>query len=263
MVHLKRSQVRFIEETMAFPNGFGYVLDFSDRTISEFFEDEFAIDFDDAKYSGNGTSKRNRLTTLISLEDSYTVAKVLRALWERREGLLVLRGDVDNQADSGQMKAEFLKIIADVEDDSGSPKSGGIDRYARDRTLDELIGDIERDLRANKPETAIDHLHTYCMKKFAHLLQSRGITCSENDALHARFGKYRKALIAEREIQTFSDRAMKSAISLFDSFNDIRNHHSLAHDNIILDPAEARFVFETVSAVLVFLRAVEAGRYET
>lgn len=161
MVHLKRSQVRFIEETMAFPNGFGYVLDFSDRTISE------------------------------------------------------------------------------------------------------LIGDIERDLRANKPETAIDHLHTYCMKKFAHLLQSRGITCSENDALHARFGKYRKALTAEREIQTFSDRAMKSAISLFDSFNDIRNHHSLAHDNIILDPAEARFVFETVSAVLVFLRAVEAGRYET
>jgi ABC-type multidrug transport system fused ATPase/permease subunit len=110
MVHLKRSQVRFIEETMALPNGFGYVLDFSDRTISEFFEDEFAIDFDDAKYSVNGTSKRNRLTTLISLEDSYTVAKVLRALWERREGLLVLRGDVDNLADSGQMKAEFLEI---------------------------------------------------------------------------------------------------------------------------------------------------------
>lgn len=117
--------------------------------------------------------------------------------------------------------------------------------------------------RENKPETAIDHLHTYCMKKFAHLLLTRGITCSENDALHARFGKYRKALIAEREIQTFTGRAMKSAISLFDSFNDIRNYHSLAHDNIILDPAEARFVFETVSAVLVFLRAVEAGRYET
>jgi hypothetical protein len=47
MVQLKRSQVRTIEEAMAYPKGFGYVLDFSDRTISEFFEDEFGIDFDD------------------------------------------------------------------------------------------------------------------------------------------------------------------------------------------------------------------------
>ena len=100
------------------------------------------------------------------------------------------------------------------------------------------------------------------MKKFAHLLRTRGITCTERDALHARFGKYRKVLIEEREITTFTNQAMKSAISLFDSFNTIRNRHSLAHDNIILDPAEARYVFETISAILVFLRAIEAGRYE-
>jgi len=29
---------------MAYPNGFGYVLDFSDRTMEEFFEDEFGIE---------------------------------------------------------------------------------------------------------------------------------------------------------------------------------------------------------------------------
>lgn len=57
MVHLKRSQVRVIEEVMAFPQGFGYVLDFSDRTIAEFFEDEFQLDIDEEKYSANGTSK--------------------------------------------------------------------------------------------------------------------------------------------------------------------------------------------------------------
>ena len=53
MVELKRSQIRSVEETMAYPQGFGYVLDFSDRTISEFFEDEFGIDFDDSKYAAN------------------------------------------------------------------------------------------------------------------------------------------------------------------------------------------------------------------
>ena len=108
----------------------------------------------------------------------------------------------------------------------------------------------------------MDHLHTYCMKKFSHLLMTRGIACDEDEALHARFGKYRKALLEEREIQPFTDRAMKSAISLFEGFNDIRNHHSLAHDNVILEPTEARFVFDTISAILIFLRAVEAGRYE-
>ncbi len=44
MVNFKRSQIRAIEEAMAFPTGFGYVLDFSDRTMSEFFEDEFCVE---------------------------------------------------------------------------------------------------------------------------------------------------------------------------------------------------------------------------
>ena len=70
------------------------MLDFSDRTISEFFEDEFGIDFDSPKYAANGTLKRNRLTTFIATEDAYTVAKILRALWDRREGLIRKSGGI-------------------------------------------------------------------------------------------------------------------------------------------------------------------------
>lgn len=262
MVQFKRSQIRAIEEAVAYPQGFGYVLDFSDRTISEFFEDEFAIDFDDPKYAANGTSKRNRLTTFITLEDAYTVAKVLRAFWDRREGLIRrMGGNVDESAEQ-ETKRIFLDIISDVEGSSEIPRTDALDRYARDRTLDELIQDIERNLQANKPEAAMDHLHTYCMKKFAHLLQTRGIECGDEEALHARFGRYRKELLQERDLNPFTDRALKSAISLFESYNDIRNHHSFAHDNPILEPAEARYVFDTISAILIFLRAVEAGRYE-
>ena len=108
----------------------------------------------------------------------------------------------------------------------------------------------------------MDHLHTYCMKKFAHLLAVRDIDCDDNEALHARFGKYRKAIAEERDLNPFTDRALKSSISLFESFNDIRNNHSLAHDNEILEPNEARYVFEQIRAMLIFIRAVEAGRYE-
>ncbi len=248
---------------MAFPQGFGYVLDFSDRTIAEFFEDEFQIDIDEQKYSANGTSKRNRLTTFIEIEGAYITAKVLRALWDRREGLVRRIGGVVNENEEAETKRQFLDIIADVEGRSEIPSTAALDRHTPDRTLDELIMDIERDLQANKPEAAMDHLHTYCMNKFAHLLETRGITCNQDEALHARFGKYRKELANERTLNPFTDRALKSSISLFESFNDIRNNSSFAHDNPILEPAEARYVFDTVSAMLIFVRAVEAGRYDS
>jgi len=262
LVQLKKSDFSFIENAMAFPQGFGYVLDFSDRTIAEFFEDEFEIDFSDQKYYVKGTSKRLRLLAFIEIEDSYTVAKVLRALWDRRKDLTLRPGTELEEAEEEKITQKFLELIAKVEGNSETPNADALDRFSRDRTLDELIGDIERDLQANKPEAAMDHLHTYCMKKFAHLLQTRKITCEKEEALHARFGKYRKALLEERDLNPFTDRALKSAISLFESFNDIRNDNSFAHDNPILESTEARYVFDTISAILIFLRAVEAGRYD-
>jgi len=139
--------------------------------------------------------------------------------------------------------------------------TAGVEAFVRDRTLEELVADIERTLAANKPEVAIDHLHTYCMKKFAHLLEVRGQTCDKDEPLHSRFGRYRKCLEAEHNLHEFTSRALKSFISLLDSFNDLRNHHSLAHDNELLSPLEARFIFSSVSSILVMLRALEAARY--
>jgi hypothetical protein len=66
MVDLKHSEIRTIEN--AFQGDRGYVLDFSDRTFREFFEDEFRIDIDAAKYRANGTSKMNRLRTFFKIE---------------------------------------------------------------------------------------------------------------------------------------------------------------------------------------------------
>lgn len=43
---------------------------------------------------------------------------------------------------------------------------------------------------------------------------------------------------------------MKNAIGVFDKFNHIRNNQSLAHDNEIIHKAEARFIFDFVSAFL-------------
>jgi Abortive infection C-terminus len=62
-------------------------------------------------------------------------------------------------------------------------------------------------------------------------------------------------------LHEFTLRALKAFISLFDSFNDLRNNRSLAHDNVLLEPVEARLIVNTVNAMLVFLRALESARY--
>lgn len=261
MVALKRSEVRAIEEAMSFPRGFGYVLDFSDKTMDEFFTDEFEIDIYAEEYQANGTSKRNCLTTFIALSDNYTALKVLRALWELREGLLAQNTSPDIVANASTKTRAFEKIIEGLESNADITIPDGVDTFTSERTLEELVADIERTMAANKPEVALDHLHTYCVKKITHLLSVRGIECDSEEPLHSRFGKYRKKLVSERNLHEFSDRALKSSISLLDSFNDLRNNHSLAHDNEILGPVEARFIFSSISAILVLIRTLEASRY--
>lgn len=261
MTELNRTQIRTIEEAMAFPRGFGYVLDFSDRTMSEFFEYEFGIDIYAEQYSVNGSSKRNYFTTFLTQSDTNTALRVLRALWERREGLMAASMDNASTKKARAVTDRFRKIIETMEIERDRVPSEGVDNFSADRTLEELVADIDRTLEAKKPEVAIDHLHTYCVKKVTHLLTVREISCSDDEPLHSRFGKYRNALLSERDLHEFTDRSLKSSISLFESFNDLRNNRSLAHDNEILNPAEARFVFSVVNAILVLMRTLESDRY--
>jgi hypothetical protein len=258
---LKRSQIRAIEEAMAYPRGYGYVLDFSDRTMQEFFDDEFKVDIYSPENRANGSSKRNCLSTFLSSADSQTALRVLRALWERREGLLEALPSSDESQAARTKSVAFQQVIDSLQNEPAPLTTDGVEAFTRDRTLEELVADIERTLAANRPEVAIDHLHTYCMKKFAHLLEVRGLSCEKDEPLHSRFGRYRKCLEAEQNLHEFTSRALKSFISLLESANDLRNNHSLAHDNQLLAPMEARFIFTSVSAILVMIRALESARY--
>src|SRR3546814_18725095 len=85
MVSLKRSDIRILDD--AFDMHSGYVLNFSDRTMAEFFEDEFGVDIYQEKYGFDGTSKAKPLRAFIETEDEYTVATVARTLWQHRENL--------------------------------------------------------------------------------------------------------------------------------------------------------------------------------
>lgn len=261
MANLKRSQIRAIEEAMAYPRGFGYVLDFSDRTMEEFFEDEFGVEIYAEENLANGSSKRKCLTTFLQRAEPHMALRVLRTLWELREGLLETLPNSEEAQEAKSKTKSLQQVIESLQNEPSPLTTAGVEAFTQDRTLEELVADIERTLEANKPEVAIDHLHTYCMKKITHLLEIRNIQCIQDEPLHSRFGKYRKCLETEQNLHEFTDRALKTFISLFESFNDLRNNHSLAHDNEILKPVEARFIFSSISSMLVMLRALESNRY--
>lgn len=60
--------------------GSDYVLDFSDRTFSKFFEEHTRRDIDATVYRERGTSKANRLRGFWAVEGNHLVGKVTQAL---------------------------------------------------------------------------------------------------------------------------------------------------------------------------------------
>ena len=67
--------------------GGGYVLDFSNRTMEEFFQEHFEIEIYDPKYDreNHSASKANRLRAIWEVEDDVTVGKIIYALTDYME----------------------------------------------------------------------------------------------------------------------------------------------------------------------------------
>ena len=254
MADLKYSDIRVVDE--AFQGEPGYCLNFSDRTFREWFEDELKIDIDQPRYHAGGSSKMNRLRTFLKVSEPTLAARALRQLAEYREA------HYDGYK-TPKAKERLFELIARLEGASTIAKTDALEQFVPDETLEELIGSIERDIAADKPAAAPDRLHTYCSKKFGHLLDQRSIAWTRDEPLHSRVGKYVKAMHSERPLQEMTLQILKSAIGIFDKFNQVRNNQSLAHDNDLLHKAEARFIFDSVSAVLRFVKSVDTARFES
>ena len=156
---------------------------------------------------------------------------------------------------------KLFQIIHRLEGDSGLASMDAIERFEYDDTLDGLVASIERDIQAHKPHVALDRLHTYCMKKVAHLLRQRGEQPSTGETLNARAGRYFNPLQRSGQIRPISQKIMKSTVETFELYNGIRNNESLAHDNSLVESNEARFIFDTVVSMLRFLKTIEGNSF--
>lgn len=88
----------------------GYVLDFSNRTFTDFFNRELEIDIDAAIYAADGISKGKRLRCFLSLVDDGTAARALRVLWEHREALRAHGTPDPMPRATAQMQALLAKL---------------------------------------------------------------------------------------------------------------------------------------------------------
>ena len=127
MVQLKRTEMRVIED--AFRMRSGYVLNFSDRTFAEFFEDEFGIGIYDEKYAFNGSSKANRLRAFVEAEDAYTVWRVLRRLWNYRESLTVHSSPTGSSKDAKDASPPFFDLLSRIEVEGAIPRTDALEKF--------------------------------------------------------------------------------------------------------------------------------------
>lgn len=84
---LKTSDFSIIEQVMDGGRGAGYVLDFTDPTFSQFFQDEIGVDIDDPRFVTDGRSKWKRLRSFLRTVDDHRILKTLVALWEYRNAV--------------------------------------------------------------------------------------------------------------------------------------------------------------------------------
>lgn len=94
-----------------FDMGGGYVLHFSDSTISTFFYDVADIDIHDEKYCSNGGSKAKKLREFWRLENDYHVGKATKAMVEEAEEKLFASSSwmPSTDADQDQEKKQLIE----------------------------------------------------------------------------------------------------------------------------------------------------------
>lgn len=113
----------------------GYVLDFSNKTYSEFFNDELGINIDDDRFCDIGISKGKRLRSYLKQSNTKDILRVLTSLWDYRE---TKRKRASRDEEKPELVSEFydLLLLLGGKASANSSKSSFV---LHDETMDESI----------------------------------------------------------------------------------------------------------------------------
>lgn len=255
MSSLKSRDRRTFEELFGMHTG--YVLDFSNNSFCSFVYDEIGIDvYADFGYE-EYCSKANKLRQIWADESDYKVANLMLAMLEYFEDLLLKKQRMDLYAE------KKIKQLREACEELKANADRTVDLPIGDNTtLTALFENIDSSLKQNKPEFALDRLHTFATKFLREVCINNGISILNNKGIYYPLSNLIGALKKEYEKDSlvkarFSLIAIKNSISLFEQFNDIRNNYSYAHDNEKLSEHEAKYVIKIMAETLMFFNDVE------
>jgi len=116
--NIRTLDIRLLDDI--FEMGDGYVLDFSNRTFAEFFDEELGIDIDDSRYSVEGGSKAKRLRCFLKVCEASLAVRALMALWQYRNVSRRRRGITERD---DELEEEFYLLIERLGGTRPAPKT--------------------------------------------------------------------------------------------------------------------------------------------
>jgi len=247
---LTGSERRKLEKLLGM--GGGYVLNFSDRTFGEFF-DEYRVEIDAERYRARGTSKANRLRTFWGEDANHLVGRVIG-------GLIDYASEEQCFGDSNPVLIDACRKVAQrLLSDQPVAELDALAAISDEQDFEVVAEHVRAAIEKNQPEGGLDRLHTFVNKFIRVTCEPHGITITRDKPLHSVFGEYVKELREGNYIESaMTERILKSSISVLEAFNDVRNNKSLAHDNPILNYEESLLIFNHVAASVRFIKGLEA-----
>lgn len=257
MANLSYQEKLTLEELFGMKSG--YVMDFLNGSFSDFIRETVGIDvYHDPGYE-EYSSKANKLRQVWDEEPDSVVGTLIEALLSYCEDIKLRENKLTDYA--RKKIADMLFVANRLKNNSSHielPKK-------QDDTLQTLQDDIDNALARNKPELVLDRLHTFSTKLLRQICTENSIAVTDENGkyypLHSLAGALRKKYEKDGLFQSsFTLTAIANSISLFDSFNSVRNNQSYAHDNEVLGTIEAEFIVKIMAGFLSFIDKAEAYR---
>ena len=139
MPNIRSIDMLFLDELFEMRGG--YVLNFSDRTMSRFFAEELNVDIDDPVYAEHGGSKGKRLRCFLQKVEVPAVVKTLKALWEYREAIRMRDGKAEEvENGQGRLLSLINRLEGKLDAQPGEAPKAAYDRPKLLALRNELIG---------------------------------------------------------------------------------------------------------------------------
>ncbi|WP_104017695.1 abortive infection family protein [Roseovarius nitratireducens] len=277
--HYQRDQIR--EWFCPAP---GYVLDFSNKSFSEFFEDHFDINIYADAFSDKGTSKFNRLLSFIDLSPPHLIVELLKLLWSRKnkkrdceieDATYKASSDawpaspeyVNAIMSSAAMEdAPFNKLLDEISSQPAHTILPHLSRVSAAWTLDTLEREFQRAFENldSDPEAAVTASCSMVESVCRSILAARQIPAPKSLDIKSLYKAVREPLglspskdVADSEVENDVRTILSGLSNAIQGIGALRTHSGTAHGRERgfrrLDPRIARLAVSASSALTLFL----------